>query len=70
MFQLASAIPDKEILWKPKPKPSSFVENLIGVPLLSDFFNLNNLWDSIEFSFYDFTYYDDELTHLRIPTHD
>ena len=33
MFQLASTIPDKEILWKSKPKSSIFIKNLTRVPL-------------------------------------
>ena len=31
MFQVASAIPDKEILRKSKPKSSIFIENLTSV---------------------------------------
>ena len=33
MFQLAWLIPDKEILWKWKPKSSIFIENVTRVPL-------------------------------------
>ena len=34
-------------------------------PVKSDFFKLNNLWDSIEISWYNFSDYDNELAHLQ-----
>ena len=33
MFQLASTIPDKEVLWNSDPKSLIFIENLTRVPI-------------------------------------